>query len=201
MIQFTFQDSFSTQLDNCKKQWETRNKIQEENKNFLVHRISDRNRFANSSGFSTNSVFSFRKRRFSRPFIGIKNLIFLIATSFLLSTLRYPNSSTSHHLAQAANNNYNYNNDDLTDDASGSSNSTDDATQTDDANAQRDDDYYKLNDDGDDAAYNGDDDDASSAAYYSKERGSYTFSDDDSFHWNNNIGFDGVSILPLSCIN
>ena len=25
--------------------------------------------------------------------------------------------------------------------------------------------------------------------------------DDDMFHWSDNIGFDGVSIMPLSCIN
>jgi hypothetical protein len=25
--------------------------------------------------------------------------------------------------------------------------------------------------------------------------------DDDLFHWDNNVGFDGVSIMPVSCIN
>lgn len=25
--------------------------------------------------------------------------------------------------------------------------------------------------------------------------------DDDMFHWSENIGFDGVSVMPLSCIN
>lgn len=25
--------------------------------------------------------------------------------------------------------------------------------------------------------------------------------DDDLFHWNSNVGFDGVSMMPVSCIN
>ena len=25
--------------------------------------------------------------------------------------------------------------------------------------------------------------------------------DDDLFHWDNNVGFDGVSIMPVSCVN
>lgn len=59
------------------------------------------------------------------------------------------------------------------------------------------DDYYGSDDD--EAAYNGDD----NAYYkaYQNEKRSYQYSDDDVFHWNQNIGFDGVSILPLSCIN
>ena len=27
------------------------------------------------------------------------------------------------------------------------------------------------------------------------------FGDDDLFHWNKNVGFDGVSIMPVSCVN
>jgi hypothetical protein len=59
------------------------------------------------------------------------------------------------------------------------------------------DDYYGSDDD--EAAYNGDDN-AYYAAYQNEKR-SYQYSDDDVFHWNQNIGFSGVSILPLSCIN
>jgi hypothetical protein len=36
---------------------------------------------------------------------------------------------------------------------------------------------------------------------YQKEKAQYENIDDDKFHWNQNIGFDGVSIMPLSCIN
>jgi hypothetical protein len=36
---------------------------------------------------------------------------------------------------------------------------------------------------------------------YSKEKKNYQNADDDKFHWNSNVGFDGVSFMPVSCIN
>jgi hypothetical protein len=66
------------------------------------------------------------------------------------------------------------------------------------AAAQQQDDYSDVVDDatavssGDDNAYLNED-----ASYQQ----SYKYSDDDVFHWNENVGFSGVSILPLSCVN
>jgi hypothetical protein len=87
----------------------------------------------------------------------------------------------------------------------------DDAYYTDDANANGDD-YENSNAQNynnqvyaDDAAgddyYNNqykNEDDA-----YAKERQNYQKSggDDDTFHWNSNEGFEGVSVMPVSCIN
>lgn len=64
------------------------------------------------------------------------------------------------------------------------------AAATDDASG---DDYYNANDD---QSSSGGGDDA-----YVKEQEMYQKSDDDLFHWNANVGFDGVSVMPLSCIN
>lgn len=68
------------------------------------------------------------------------------------------------------------------------------------------DDYYGSDDDA--SAYNGDDNSYNKRNSYSNANGdgsnnnqSYQYSDDDVFHWNQNVGFDGVSIMPLSCIN
>jgi hypothetical protein len=58
------------------------------------------------------------------------------------------------------------------------------------------DDYALNNGDGQQSS-NADDGTSS----YQKEKAQYENIDDDKFHWNQNIGFDGVSIMPLSCIN
>ena len=78
----------------------------------------------------------------------------------------------------------NYNNDD-TDDAGNAYN--------DDANEYN---VYN-NDDADDDAngYGGD------KGYSNAEAAAYANVDDDVFHWNSNVGFDGVSVMPISCIN
>ena len=52
------------------------------------------------------------------------------------------------------------------------------------------DDFYAADDDGDQI------DDA-----YQQEQNQYEITDDDVFHWDENVGFDGVSVMPLSCIN
>jgi hypothetical protein len=36
---------------------------------------------------------------------------------------------------------------------------------------------------------------------YKQERNQYQNADDDTFHWNANVGFEGVSVMPVSCIN
>jgi len=59
--------------------------------------------------------------------------------------------------------------------------------------------------DDDDAAqddYNagGGNDDYSSAMTYQNYDDNWIQSDDDLFHWDNNVGFSGVSIMPVSCI-
>jgi hypothetical protein len=97
------------------------------------------------------------------------------------------------------------------DDANANANANgDDAYYTDDANANGDD-YENSNAQNynnqvytDDAAgddyYNNqykNEDDA-----YAKERQNYQNNgDDDTFHWNSNEGFEGVSVMPVSCIN
>jgi hypothetical protein len=100
----------------------------------------------------------------------------------------------------------------------------DDAYYTDDANANGNDAYYTD----DDGNANGDDyenqnaqnynnqvyaDDGAGDDYYNnqykneddayaKERQNYqNGGDDDTFHWNSNVGFEGVSVMPVSCIN
>ena len=84
-----------------------------------------------------------------------------------------------------------------TDDA----NSNDVAAAGDDAAA---DDQNAAGDDaaGDDAAVAGDDANSSGGDdAYSQEQRNYQLSDDDLFHWNANVGFGGVSVMPASCIN
>ena len=86
-----------------------------------------------------------------------------------------------------------------TDDA----NSNDDAAAGDDAAA---DDQNAAGDDaaGDDAAVAGDDANSSGGGgddAYAQEQRNYQLSDDDLFHWNANVGFGGVSVMPASCIN
>ena len=70
------------------------------------------------------------------------------------------------------------------------------------ANYYNDDQYndYGNNYGADDVAANGDDAAAQDDAYAS-EAEQYQNNDDDTFHWNENIGFDGVSVMPISCIN
>ncbi|CAB9503732.1 expressed unknown protein (Partial), partial [Seminavis robusta] len=75
----------------------------------------------------------------------------------------------------------NWNNDD-NDDAGGNGNNA----NGDDAN---------NNADGDDANGNGGGDAVQA------EQAAYANADDDVFHWNSNVGFDGVSVMPISCIN
>ena len=53
------------------------------------------------------------------------------------------------------------------------------------------DDFY-----GDDSYSNNQMDDA-----YLKEQKQFQYHDDDAFHWDENVGFDNVSVMPLSCIN
>ena len=69
--------------------------------------------------------------------------------------------------------------------------------------------YYNNNTD--DA--NTEDDDAGNYTYKNSGASNYygqiddwvnynkDFGDDDLFHWNKNVGFDGVSIMPVSCVN
>lgn len=70
------------------------------------------------------------------------------------------------------------------------------------ANYYNDDKYndYGNNYGADDVVANGDDAAAQDDAYAS-EAEQYQNNDDDTFHWNENIGFDGVSVMPISCIN
>lgn len=81
-----------------------------------------------------------------------------------------------------------------------------------------DDNYYNT-DDGDDKAYAGGDDAAAtwsnSSNYrdddyykrnlnddaYHKEQQQYSTHDDDVFHWDENAGFEGVSVMPVSCVS
>ena len=88
------------------------------------------------------------------------------------------------------------------------------AAAADDANVNNDDAAQAA---GDDAAAEESNDDAAAAAEttddnssgsssssnsaYENEQQQYQDTDDDTFHWNQNIGFDGVSVMPLSCIN
>ena len=72
------------------------------------------------------------------------------------------------------------------------------AAQVDDADANNDDAAAAAN--GDDAAVEANDDNSSNSAYEYEQK-QYQDTDDDTFHWNQNIGFDGVSVMPLSCIN
>jgi len=105
------------------------------------------------------------------------------------------------------NNNYNYNNND---DANNNGNNGDDAyvagddaAAADDAAAQEDDNYnddYYAN--GDDANDQQEDDAVNNYANYVDDWAqNQGVNDDDLFHWNTNVGFEGVSIMPVSCIN
>jgi hypothetical protein len=76
---------------------------------------------------------------------------------------------------------------------------SDDAVQGDDGAANANDDAAAAAADDGNAAAN--DDQSSSSNSYENEQKQYQNTDDDSFHWNSNIGFDGVSVMPLSCIN
>lgn len=58
----------------------------------------------------------------------------------------------------------------------------------------------ESNDDAAAAAETTDDNNSGSSAYENEQK-QYQDTDDDTFHWNQNIGFDGVSVMPLSCIN
>ncbi|GKY93281.1 hypothetical protein MPSEU_000295600 [Mayamaea pseudoterrestris] len=93
-------------------------------------------------------------------------------------------ASDDYYNAGVNDDNNNYSN---TDDAA--SNQTDSATNS--SSNYRDDDYYvrNLNDDKTD-------DDA-----YKKEQQQYSTHDDDVFHWDANVGFEGVSVMPLSCVS
>jgi len=62
-------------------------------------------------------------------------------------------------------------------------------------NNQRDDDYYLRN-----QKYYVDDDDDDDDGYH-KEQQQYQNHDDDVFQWSGNNGFNGVSVMPVSCIN
>ena len=91
--------------------------------------------------------------------------------------------------------------------------SDDAAQQADDANVNNDDAAVaangddavaaaeESNDDAAAAAEETNDDNTSSNSAYENEQKQYQDTDDDTFHWNQNIGFDGVSVMPLSCIN
>jgi hypothetical protein len=75
------------------------------------------------------------------------------------------------------------------------------------SNKYRNDDYYKRNKKYyvDDQYYSnknknndgGKTDDNS----YQKEQQQYQSHNDDTFHWDNKVGFEGVSVMPVSCIN
>lgn len=74
------------------------------------------------------------------------------------------------------------------------------ASAGDNANANQNsaaDDLYVANDDN--TSYSSSN--SGSDNSYQKEQKQYQNADDDVFHWNANIGFDGVSVMPLSCIN
>jgi len=114
-----------------------------------------------------------RLRSDARP----RSIVLLVLVSFL-ALLSFPDRGT---LVLAADDDYNGNDD-------ANNNQNDDAVANDDANNQGDD-FYADNDDNYqyDEAANGE--------------GQYRDLDDDTFHWNANVGFDGVSVMPISCIN
>ena len=66
----------------------------------------------------------------------------------------------------------------------------------DDGNAAVDDAYAANGDDA--AAVNDDAIQQQQVAYDDQMDAAW---EDDLFHWNSNVGFDGVSIMPVSCIN
>jgi hypothetical protein len=77
---------------------------------------------------------------------------------------------------------------------------SDDAVQGDDGAASANNDAA-AGDDGNSAANDDQSSSSSSSNSYENEQKQYQNADDDTFHWNSNIGFDGVSVMPLSCIN
>jgi hypothetical protein len=102
------------------------------------------------------------------------------------------------YLASASDNYYYNGNDYYNNDDAAAANGDDAAANGDDAYAN-----------GDDAAAQGDDaaqqydatenDDYNLQKYYDDDRADQT--DDDLYHWNQNVGFGGVSIMPVSCVN
>jgi hypothetical protein len=123
----------------------------------------------------------------------------IIISALLLFAFGPRRTGASDDAYYYANNNYNYNQK---------------------SNQYGDDDYNQKNRYGDDDAYAAADDYQSNQqnmynaqnAYgddyfnhqddaYRNEQQAFQYNDDDSFHWNTNVGFDGVSVLPLSCVN
>jgi hypothetical protein len=117
------------------------------------------------------------------------------------------------YLASAYSNNYYYNANDYNANDDAAANGDDAAANGDDAAANGDDAAANGDDaaaNGDDAAANGDDaaaqgddanrnDDYEVQRNYDDDRADQT--DDDLYHWNANVGFSGVSIMPVSCVN
>ena len=73
------------------------------------------------------------------------------------------------------------------------------AANADDGNAANDDNAADDNNESNDDTSSSSS--SSSSSSYENEQKQYQNTDDDTFHWNSNIGFDGVSVMPLSCIN
>lgn len=97
-------------------------------------------------------------------------------------------------LVSAANGYDDYYKQAATDDA-GASSSTDDASAN-QYEAAATNDYTAVADD----TYSSSGGSSGSNAY-EYEQSQYQNTDDDTFHWNSNKGLDGVSVMPLSCIN
>ena len=163
------------------------------------------------------TTLKYRRRR-SRPKCGW--VILMIAAILLLL-----------ESIEAANyNGYNYNRN-YGDDDDGSNNGGDDddgggGNNNDDQGGGGDDDYYNDDDananaanNGNDDAQQGDDDYNYNYQYNNNNNGNgggdddaynkyvddwasnQVANDDDLFHWNSNVGFEGVSVMPVSCIN
>jgi len=146
------------------------------------------------------------RRKHVRSRLRTRTVVSVIAVLALLSPARIAQAGNDDYYAandDAANYNNNGGGDDqyYADDAYAAA-AYDDAAG-DDAAAAADDQYAA----GDDAAANGDDyysandDDAGGNDDYAKKQQNDYVADDDLFHWNANVGFDGVSVMPLSCIN
>jgi hypothetical protein len=121
-------------------------------------------------------------------------------------------------VADAANDDGNSANDDGNNNANDDGGNNAAAAATDDANNNQDDtvadgddlvqeESYSAAQQGEDDYYAADDaaaDMGDDNAYLNEDMSyqqSYQLADDDVFHWNENVGFSGVSILPLSCVN
>ena len=117
---------------------------------------------------------------------------------FLFGVLILVCSQSSVH----ASNYYYYYNDD-------NGNANDDANNNNNNNNAGDDGNANQNGDDDGYAAENANDDKAAAASDDKYGGEYqddwaaknAVSNDDLFHWNSNVGFDGVSIMPVSCVN